>query len=296
MTLGLALGLSTSRDAAAFCRSTTCDETKTDCKRDDQDCKTVGKPLFWASSCVGFSTQNRPSRDVSAADISRVFDRSLAAWSSLPCTDAEQATFSYARMPTSTCPVGQSASGPNANVLVFRDDDWPYQGIGNTLGYTTVTFSTTTGEIYGADIEVNSAYNIITTSETKVQYDLQSILTHELGHALGLGHSADPEATMSAYYATGTIGMRSLAPDDISAACLVYEPGRKAKCDTTPRGGFAASCDPPEPDFGSSSGCALGGTAPRVCAAGGAVSVALAALAALGLRRGRSRGTPRKAS
>src|SRR5687767_12303906 len=46
--------LGMSHDAAAFCRSTTCDSRKETCPRDDSYCLTTGAPLYWASRCLFF--------------------------------------------------------------------------------------------------------------------------------------------------------------------------------------------------------------------------------------------------
>lgn len=52
--------------------------------------------------------------------------------------------------------------------------------------------------------------------------DIQGIATHELGHALGLAHSADPSATMlSVVLGTGA-GMRSIESDDRLGIQAVY--------------------------------------------------------------------------
>jgi hypothetical protein len=82
-------------------------------------------------------------------------------------------------------------------------------------------------------------------------YDLQHVLTHEIGHCLGLGHSTDPNAIM---YATTTPGtaVRDLAYDDILGLQALYG----ASCDDLDGDGFAASdaceipggdCDDEEP-------------------------------------------------
>jgi hypothetical protein len=47
------------------------------------------------------------------------------------------------------------------------------------------------------------------------QYDFQTIVTHEIGHALGLGHNTNPASTMYATLATGT-ARRVLTTADLS--------------------------------------------------------------------------------
>jgi hypothetical protein len=126
----------------------------------------------------------------------------------------------------------------------------------NTLALTTVTYNPDTGEIYDADMEVNTAeYKIVASDVPKAdEYDLRSILTHEAGHFYGLAHAPDVEATMYASYDGGETKKRDLAPDDVCGICAAYPPVRTATCDTTPHNGFASACGtPPAPK--SSSGC-----------------------------------------
>src|SRR5262249_13730747 len=46
-------------------------------------------------------------------------------------------------------------------------------------------------------------------------YDFQTVVTHELGHALGLGHSTDSTSVMYATLTTGTVN-RGLTPADLN--------------------------------------------------------------------------------
>ncbi|NOT30708.1 MAG: matrixin family metalloprotease [Planctomycetes bacterium] len=55
-----------------------------------------------------------------------------------------------------------------------------------------------------------------------LRWDIQSVMTHEYGHALGLGHSAVGSATMAPSGSAGSTGLRSIAPDDIAGVQFVY--------------------------------------------------------------------------
>jgi hypothetical protein len=177
--------------------------------------------------------------------------------------------------------------GPNVNVVLFQDDDWLYPGIDGTLAKTSVTYNDETGEIYDADIEVNTAFNTVTMTDdpTKVEYDLQSILTHEVGHFIGLAHSPDPSAVMFATYRPGALTGRQLTPDDVAAICAVYPHDYAYACKTEPRGGFSPVC----PD--TTKKTALCSIEPGGGAASGAVGLGLGTslLAVLRAQRRRSR-------
>ena len=134
-------------------------------------------------------------------------------------------------------------AGKNANVVIFRDEDWPYPDGIDTFGYTFVRFNTRTGEIYDADVEINAERFELATHGGDEGADLQSILTHEVGHFLGLAHSTAPDATMQAVYVQGTADWRTLAQDDIDGICAIYPPDRSAEpCTFVPHGGFASEC------------------------------------------------------
>ena len=75
--------------------------------------------------------------------------------------------------------------------------------------------------IVEADINVN-IYHPFANNGMPQFYDVQNILTHELGHALGLGHSANTEATM--YYSAdlGETKKRDLHTDDLNGYWAIY--------------------------------------------------------------------------
>jgi hypothetical protein len=239
-------------DAFAFCRSTTCRSMPgKECPTDENGCPTEGAKLFWPTSCISYATNRLGTQDLDPADTRAVIKKTFLAWSDVECPDGTIAKMTFQEREPVPCKKSQyNKNGPNVNVVLFQDDDWKYRGIDGTLAKTSVTYNDETGEIYDADIEINTANNTVTITDdpAKVQYDLQSILTHEVGHFIGIAHSPDPGAVMFASYAPGSTAQRELHPDDIEAVCAIYPSTSEAPCNTEPRGGFGPRCDDPEPE------------------------------------------------
>lgn len=269
-------------DAAAFCRSTTCTKQ---CETDLDGCPATGLQLWWKTSCIGYTLDPQLTQNLPPDATRDALRKSFFAWADLDCGGGKRASITFSQLDDLACHKAfYRSDGANVNLVLFKDDDWTYRGIDGTLAKTTVTFDRTTGEILDADIEVNAAYNNLTVGDAKVGYDLQSIMTHEVGHLLGLAHSSDWDATMFASYEPGTKELRSLSPDDVKAVCAAYPPGRAATCDPTPHGGLATECVSDAP---ADKGCAIE-TSPsssRSWRSGGAAALLALAGLARGIRR-----------
>ena len=260
-TLAIAAVLATSADASAYCRSTTCRSTATkECATDENSCPIDGAKLFWPTSCVSYAMNELGTQDLDPVETRAVIRKCFQSWAEVPCPAGGNATMTFEEREPAACKKSQyNKDGANLNVVLFQDDDWNYRGIDGTLAKTSVTYNDQTGEIYDADIEVNAANNTVTISNDPkvIDYDLQAVLTHEVGHFIGIAHSPDPSAVMFASYAPGSISQRVLTPDDVDAVCAIYPPKSGLGCNSTPRGGYGATC----PDAPKSSGCAVAATA-----------------------------------
>jgi hypothetical protein len=260
--------------AQAFCRTTT-KPIPADFTPTGGSCFTEGNFLYWKNACVGYSLQKDASHQVSVEDASQAITKAFTKWTSTACptdgTGTSRTSIDVRDLGPVDCDLVQyNQDQGNQHVIVFRDDNWPHHDSNNTLALTTVTFNPDTGEIYDADMEINTHDQRVTLTDPIPPdgYDFASIVTHETGHFLGMAHSGDSRATMFAHYNQGSVAMRNLTSDDISGICTIYRPdGTRAAsfgdvpedaCDPTPRHGFSTQCGQPQKK-GCIPGAAVGG-------------------------------------
>jgi hypothetical protein len=251
--------------AFAFCRTTTCKcksdkklpdapnglprstcgEPDGECPRDEHGCVTKGTPVAWRGGCIGYSANLIGTAQLSDEEWNEAFRQAFHAWQLVDCGGGSHPSIElYALRPTNCAESSYDAKGPNVNSIYFTDQGWSGpqtpENLDHVLARAKINFESS-GEIVDGDIAINSARKEFTVTDTKVREDLVSILTHEVGHFLGIGHSDVPEAVMYWQYGTGSI-RRRLDKDDIEAICTIYPPDRETTCDPTPRGGLRDTC------------------------------------------------------
>lgn len=99
------------------------------------------------------------------------------------------------------------------------------------LATTTWWYNTTTGDIFEADCVFNDNYTWSTAATTpSTEYDVETVMLHEFGHYLSLGHSTAP-AIMQPTVSSGT-QRRTLTDDDIKGIRAIYGSKSHACCST----------------------------------------------------------------
>ena len=273
--------LAAAPQAAAYCRTTTCAAAgaQANCTRDPvTGCHAFGAPLFWQQSCVSYSifVRGSPKLGLDYEQSEALVASAFAAWPTVACASGFPSIAVTSFGATSCDKVEFNGGGPNANAVIFRDLEWPHAL--TQLALTTVSFDRNTGKIHGADVEINTFGYPLTPAQA------QFILTHEAGHFLGLDHSFDGSAVMTASY--DFFAEPVLAPDDVAAICAAYPPERpQTECNAEPEDGYAADCG-----GNVEGGCT---TVTRPVTFGAAAAALCAAAAAVALSRRRLRRSER---
>ncbi|MFB3853119.1 MAG: matrixin family metalloprotease [Vicinamibacterales bacterium] len=183
--------------------------------------------LKWQRFPIRYYVSDRGVPGVSADQLRAAVARAFQAWTSAPGTDLRVDFVGFTAAP----PLDEDG----LSTLGFLDRP----ELDRVLGATEYLIDTVTGEILESDIFFNTSFSwSVADSGEAGRFDLESIAVHEIGHFLGLGHSAIGETELIASggrrviasqsvmfpiaFSPGSITDRTLKADDIAGIGDIY--------------------------------------------------------------------------
>lgn len=267
---------------------------------------------FWDAGCQIVTIYPNGFTAMSADEVAKSIAAAAHAWSpdAVTCPGSAADGGAGSGHPSFEIITQLSSGGPppskgpdGINAVIFRTDEWPAI-YGDAIAVTSRN-TDPSGRIFDADIEINAVTNLYpwgnldpnASLHGDAVLDLQTAITHEFGHFLGLAHTCyhegpDPaprpnddqgqpspdcqdgiglpqEAAVMWYKVEpGTSGKRVISDDDARGVCAIYPPTAAAP-----------TCKANLPEDGCA--CGAAGT-PRGAAA---ALMALVALMGAGRRR-----------
>jgi hypothetical protein len=152
-------------------------------------------------------------------------DRTLlaVATSSVNAWDVTFTNFDFVQGANTAADLSFGNDGVNMIKTNLTVPQYQNSGAGDALAITYMTTAATTGQILDADIIFNPNIDFTLSSTVPAnRYDLESVLTHEIGHLLGLDHSAMLNATMFPRIGQGVSTPRVISADDMAGVRTIY--------------------------------------------------------------------------
>ncbi len=180
----------------------------------------LSRPIIVAFSS---SLSSPPANIKTGSDVMGAARRALEHWTSV-------ADIQFLETRSTAQTISPPNAGDRINLITVSGENAALFGSSENPGRTRV-FSDSGGAIVEADIALNPN-ELFSTDGTPGTYDLESTFAHEVGHLLGLEHSAiigatmQPRQALNGVYGLPAFTQRTLSADDVAGVRALY--GSKA--------------------------------------------------------------------
>jgi len=180
---------------------------------------------------VSTSVTSNVANIAANADVIGAIDRSISSWQQIAAISLRRVSSTE----QNASPAGNQGDGINLLTIAATPENialFP-KGLEDATARTRV-FYDARGFITEADVVLNP-YLQFSTDGTSGTFDLESTLTHEIGHLLGLSHSPVIGATMNENYGRNGVynlsafSARTLSSDDIASVRSLYGPSEASE-------------------------------------------------------------------
>ncbi len=180
-----------------------------------------GKLLTWSSATLSWNLHAAGSADIADGSHAVAVQKAFDAWEGVAGSRV-----AFTRGP-------DLATGPDGSghVVMFDESNEtgyfpPNTGI---VALTPISYELGSGAILDADVIFNARDYAWSTDGAPGTFDVQDVLTHEIGHFIGLDHAPGVSGTMWPYVAMNQWLHRSLSLDDRGGAIAVAETGAQTR-------------------------------------------------------------------
>jgi len=183
--------------------------------------KVNGVSLKWSNPTINWQLNSAGSDDIPDGSHEAAIEHAFEEWQQV---NGSKLVFNRGADTTST------NTGASSHIVMFDENNTSgyFPGGSGIVAITPISFDVATGNILDADILFNGKDYTFSTDGTPTTFDVQDVLTHEIGHFVGLDHAPNSSATMWPYVATNQWLHRSLTQDDEAGAVAVAQQGNQS--------------------------------------------------------------------